>query len=110
MRNLLGIAGICSALLLAGCGDLRSNMLVVPDRAGHAAGDPDMNQVAQVNRPMPNEKTEMWITMGAGDTLYTIAKAYNVTLEWLIKRNQIVDAPKAGTNLIVPKNATPPKK
>ena len=95
-------ACILASLAVTGCSDYRDTMMVAPDRQGHAATDPE--------RPTPQGGTtklvagpgEMYITLGAQDTLTSVAKAYGVTLDWLIKRNRLTDPPKPGDNLIVP--------
>lgn len=83
---------------------MRESMSVVPDRKGHAASDPTStgNGTAS-NAVVANPKTEMYITLGAQDTLSSVAKAYGVTLEWLIRRNRLTKSAQAGDNLIVPK-------
>lgn len=51
---------------------------------------------------------EIYYTTGPKDTLTTVAKKFNTTLAWLIKRNDLKDTEKfrdgvpPGTNLIVP--------
>lgn len=105
MRNLTACIAIISLAVLAGCGsDMRESMSVVPDRKGHAASDPANGGNGQAsNAVVANPKTEMYITLGAQDTLSSVAKAYGVTLEWLIKRNRLTKAVQPGDNLIVPK-------
>lgn len=104
MKTLLACGSI-ACLALAGCGDYRDTMMVVPDRQGHSAFDPTKppqtgGQMSTRPQAMPGK--EMYITLGAQDSLSSVAKAYNVTLEWLIKRNRLTTAPKPGDNLIVP--------
>jgi LysM repeat protein len=83
---------------------MRESMNVVPERLGHAAGDPvDGAAAGPSNAVVANPKTEMYITLGAQDTLSSVAKAYGVSLEWLIKRNRLSKPVAAGDNLIVPK-------
>lgn len=96
-------AFILAAIVLAGCGDYRDSMMVVPDRQGHAASDPNSTvpQGKGSTKPIA-AKGEMYITLGAQDTLSSVAKAYGVTLDWLIKRNRLETTPVAGDNLIVP--------
>ena len=105
MRNLLACIAIISLGALAGCGsDMRESMSVVPDRKGHAASNPDGGSAPSAsNTVVANPKTEMYITLGAQDSLSSVAKAYGVTLEWLIKRNRLTKPTKPGDNLIVPK-------
>mgnify|MGYP000160607892 CR=1 FL=1 len=106
MRILLACIAIISLGAFAGCdSDMRESMSVVPDRQGHAATSLDSGSAPASggsNQPVAN-KTEMYITLGAQDSLSTVAKAYGVTLEWLIKRNRLTKPVKAGDNLIVPK-------
>ncbi len=83
---------------------MRESMSVVPNRAGHAAANADgATAPSSVNTVVANPKTEMYITLGAQDSLSSVAKAYGVTLEWLIKRNRLTKPVQAGDNLIVPK-------
>lgn len=106
MRNLLACIAIISLGALAGCdSDMRESMSVVPDRQGHAARNPDNGAAPSsggTNKPVAGT-TEMYITLGAQDSLSSVAKAYGVTLEWLIKRNRLTKPTKPGDNLIVPK-------
>ena len=83
---------------------MRESMSVVPNRDGHAARNADTGAPAAIgNAVVANPKTEMYITLGAQDTLSSVAKAYGVTLEWLIKRNRLTKPTQPGDNLIVPK-------
>ena len=84
---------------------MRESMSVAPDRKGHAASSSETGSAPTSggsNQPVAN-KNEMYITLGAQDTLSSVAKAYGVTLEWLIKRNRLTKPVQAGDNLIVPK-------
>lgn len=103
MKTFLACATV-ACLALSGCGEVRDTMMVVPDRQGHSASDP--TNPAQTGglsgRPQAVPGKEMYITLGAQDSLSSVAKAYNVTLEWLIKRNRLTTSPKAGDNIIVP--------
>jgi LysM repeat protein len=91
-------------LALAGCGDYRDSMMVAPPRGGHAAYDPNVAPPPTAGSTTSvASQSEMYITMGAQDSLSSIAKAYGVTLDWLIKRNRLTDTPKPGANLIVPR-------
>ena len=78
-------------------------MRAVPNREGRAGGDGSQNMGDQVNAPVagPNEH---WYTMEAKDDIYTVAKKFNTTPEWLIKRNEIKTPSLVvpGKNLIVP--------
>lgn len=100
MKTLLACATV-ACLALTGCGEYRDSMTAVPDRQGHAAGSAPARQIS--NGPVAG-KGEMYITLGAQDSLSSVSKAYNVTLEWLIKRNRLTASPKPGDNLIVPQS------
>jgi len=104
MRNLIAGLALVSLIALAGCGDYRESMMTVPDRGGHAAINQDnpAPKGANRNKPIPGDN-EMWITLGAQDSLSSVAKAYGVTIENLIKRNRLTEPVKPGDNLIVPK-------
>jgi len=101
MRTLPALA--LAILALTGCGEYRETMMVVPDRQGHAARDPNTGAPEGGAMTRVANKNEMYITLGAQDSLSSVAKAYGVTLEWLIKRNRITTAPQAGENLVVPR-------
>lgn len=103
MRILLACAAVLSVGLLAGCGDTRESVMVVPDRDGHAASPTDAQPATGGSTKQVAGPNEMWITLGNGDTLTSVSKAYGVTVEWLIKRNKLSGMPKPGDNLIVPK-------
>jgi hypothetical protein len=106
MNKLTGSLVLASIVVASGCGELRTSMLVAPNRQGHAAGQPgNLGQggLKQVQIPGPGE---MFVTMGPTDTLSSVAKAYGVELGWLIKRNDMKRSAKAGDNLIVPARAT----
>lgn len=83
-------------------------MSVAQDKQGHAY-IPDGGQPGGGSMSLVAGEDEQYITTGAKDTLTSVAKKYNTTLAWLIKRNQLKDAEKykdgvpPGTNLIVPK-------
>jgi LysM repeat protein len=102
MRTLSAL--VLTAIALTGCGEYRDSTMVVPDRAGHAATDPNSTTPEGKGNtgPVVIKGKEMYITLGAQDSLSSVAKAYGVTLEWLIKRNRLEKAPQAGDNLIVP--------
>jgi LysM repeat protein len=101
MRNFLIMTSVASVLFLVGCEE-RQSMKVTQNKAGHAyvpegsGGDSLGNdRIASVG--------EIYITTGAKDTLTSIAKKYNTTIEWLIKRNDLKNGlPAPGTNMIVP--------
>jgi hypothetical protein len=102
----LTVVIIALSLLATGCGDFRETMRVAPYRGGHSAGDPSQLGTKGSNHLVP-QQGEMYVTMGAQDTLGSVAKAYGVTLKWLIQRNDIRNPnPKPGTNLIVPARST----
>ncbi len=104
MRNILILASFVTVLALSGCDEYRETMMVAPDRQGHAAGPAGGAAPTQgkgSTQPVAS-KGEMYITLGAQDSLSSVAKAYGATLEWLIKRNRLTNPPKAGDNLIVP--------
>ena len=103
MRYLLVCCAVVTAVFATGCTD-RQNMSVVPNREGRAGGNNSSKAGDQAFRPIatPNEA---YYTMEANDDVYTVAKKFNVTTKWLIKRNEINDDTmlKPGTNLIVPR-------
>jgi LysM repeat protein len=105
MRYLLAITAL-SLLAFSGCDQERQNMAVVPDRQGHAASSGD--QPANISQRGVAGPDEKYYTMEANDTLASIAKKFNVALDWLIKRNDIQDESKltVGTQLIVPRQET----
>lgn len=106
MQKITGSLVLASVIAATGCGDLRTSMLVAPDRQGHAAGEPGhLGSGHLTNTPVPGPG-EMWVTMGANDTLSSIAKTYGVDLSTLISRNNLTTPPRAGSNLIVPARAT----
>ena len=105
MRNILTSLSVASVLIFAGCEE-RESMKVTQDRQGHA-------YVAEGSSSgLPNARVagpgEQYITTGPKDTLTSVAKKYNTTLGWLIKRNDLKDTDKykdgvpPGTNLIMP--------
>jgi LysM domain len=109
MRKLLISLSVASVLVFAGCGEERQSMKVVQDKQGHAyipegAG----NGGSKLGNIRTADVGEIYITTGPKDTLTSVAKKYNTTIEWLIKRNDMKDADKfkngipPGTNLIVP--------
>ena len=102
MRYLLACLAVLSVVSATGCYE-RQNMRAVPNRENRAGGDGSQKLGDQVNDPVAGP-TERYYTMEAGDTIYTVAKKFNVTTEWLIKRNEIDDRTqiKAGKSLIVP--------
>ncbi len=103
MRTLSALTLLVLGLALSGCGDYRESMMAVPDRQGHAARDPNVQPGSSLSTTVVATDKEMYITMGAQDSLSSVAKAYGVTLDWLIRRNRLQEAPTAGTNLVVPK-------
>lgn len=103
MRNSLACLIIVPALMFVGCGDKRENMAVTLDRSGHAAGQEKGGIMVQKKVAGPNEA---YYTMGPDDTLYSVAKAHNVELSWLIRRNAFEKTPGAGSQVIVPARST----
>mgnify|MGYP000057405288 CR=1 FL=1 len=103
MRYTLALISVVS-LALTGCNEYRESMAVAPDRGGHAAGD-NVNTGGANMTPVA-KKNEAYYTMAADDTLYSVAKAHNVELSWLIRRNNIQATPKVGSQLVVPGRAT----
>jgi LysM repeat protein len=104
MRNILFSLSFASVLLLTGCGDERQTMKVTQDKRGHAY----IPEGAGGGSTLPNVRVasadEQYITTTAKDTLTSLAKSYNTTIEWIIKRNDLKNGlPAPGSNLIVPK-------
>ncbi len=106
MRNILIPLSVASVLIFVGCEE-RQSMKVTQDKKGHAYIPEGAGQGVPNNIPVAG-KDEIYITTGPKDTLYSIAKKYNTTLDWLIKRNDLKDREKfkdgipPGTNIIVP--------
>lgn len=104
MRTYLAAAVAASLLLATGCED-RQNLRVVPDRQGHAAGT--TNQSVAPTNDLVAAKNETWYTMLKGETLYGVAKKFNIKVGDLIARNKIDEAKQnkvgEGYNLIVPR-------
>jgi LysM repeat protein len=100
MRYLLPVLAV-AALVVTGCEE-RQNMRAVPNRELHAAGEASKLGDA-VNKPIAG-RNEQYYTLQSGDTVYAIAKKFNVTTAWLIKRNDIraSEELKPGNSLIVP--------
>ena len=102
MRNVLIVMSAASVLILAGCGDERQSMRVVQDKQGHAWSDLGSGGSSLGNTRVA-EVGEIYITIAGKDTLTSIAKKYNTTIAWLIKRNDLENGlPAVGQNLIVP--------
>ena len=82
-------------------------MKVTQDKQGHAYV-PEGAQSGVANQIPVATTGEIYYTTGAKDTLTSMAKKFNTTIAWLIKRNDLKDAAKfkdgvpPGTNLIVP--------
>jgi LysM repeat protein len=108
MRNLLTSLSVASILIFAGC-DERQSMKVAQDKQGHAYVPEGGQGGGGLTNTLVAGEGEQYITTGPKDTLTSVAKKYNTTLAWLIKRNHLQDADKykdgvpPGTNLIVPK-------
>lgn len=100
MRYLLPVLAV-AALAITGCEE-RQNMRAVPNRELHASGEA-AKLGDLVNRPVAG-RNEQYYTLQSGDTVYTVAKKFNVTTAWLIKRNDIRNDTdlKPGNSLIVP--------
>ncbi len=80
-------------------------MRVVPNRESRAGGDGVSNKIGDNGFGPVANPNEIYYTMEASDTIYTVTKKFNITTEWLIKRNEITDRTllKPGKNLIVPR-------
>jgi len=103
MRNILFMLSIASVLLLVGCGEERQSMKVTQDKGGHAFIPEGAGAGSPLNNARVAAEGEVYITTGAKDTLTSLAKQYNTTIEWLIKRNDLKNGlPAPGTNMIVP--------
>lgn len=106
MRNLTTTLFIASVILVtfSGCGDERDNMRVAPNRDGHAYFDPAHKPNIGIG-PVANPEDETYHTVKPGDTLSSISKKYNMSVESLIKRNQFKPEHKlnAGDQIIVNK-------
>ena len=106
MRNILTSLSVASILIFAGC-DERQSMKVTQDKGGHAYVPEGATTGVKNNIPVAAEG-EIYVTTGPKDTLTSVAKKYNTTLSWLIKRNELKEPEKykdgvpPGTNLIVP--------
>lgn len=106
MRKILLSVSVASVLVFVGC-DERQSMKVTQDKKGHAYVPEGSQPGGLKNTPIAAEG-EIYYTTGAKDTLTSVAKKFNTTLAWLIKRNELKDAEKfkdgvpPGTNLIVP--------
>lgn len=106
MRKILLSVSVASVLVFIGC-DERQSMKVTQDKQGHAYIPEGASQGVKNNVPVAGEG-EIYYTTGPKDTLSSVAKKFNTTLSWLIKRNDLKDSDKfkdgvpPGTNLIVP--------
>jgi LysM repeat protein len=106
MRKILLSVSVASVLVFVGCEE-RQSMKVTQDKKGHAYIPEGASQGVKNNVPVAGEG-EIYYTTGPKDTLTTVAKKFNTTLAWLIKRNDLKDTEKfrdgvpPGTNLIVP--------
>lgn len=102
------ILGLLSVVLLIMGGCAREDGAAVPDRGGHAfvmagaaGGGSSTPLVSRSQRPEAGETT---IAYQPGDRLYRLAEQHGVSLEWLIRRNDLVDhPPRVGQQLIVPR-------
>jgi len=104
MRTTLAAVVAVSLLLATGCED-RQNLRVVPDRHGHAAGT--TNQSVAATNDLVAAQNETWYAMQKGETLYGVAKKFNIKVGDLISRNKIDESKQNkvgdGYNLIVPR-------
>lgn len=106
MRKILLSVSVASVLVFVGC-DERSSMKVTQNKQGHAYVPDGATQGGENNKPIASDN-EIYYTTGPKDSLSLVAKKFNTTLAWLIKRNDLKDAEKfkdgvpPGTNLIVP--------
>jgi LysM repeat protein len=104
MRTTLAAAVAVSLLFATGCED-RQNLRVVPDRHGHAAGT--TKQAVASTNDLVASANEQWYTMQKGETMYGVAKKFNIKVGDLIARNKIDEAKVnkigEGYNLIVPR-------
>ncbi len=106
MRKIILSVSVASVLFFIGC-DERQSMKVTQDKQGHAYMPEGASPGVKNNIPVAGEG-EIYYTTGPKDTLTLVAKKFNTTLSWLIKRNDLKDAEKfkdgvpPGTNLIVP--------
>ena len=107
MRKLLTSLSVASVLVFAGCGEERQSMKVTQDMQGHAYVVEGSGGGGDNNRRVAGAG-EIYYTTGPKDTLTSVAKHFNTTVEWLVKRNDLADKEKLkggippGTNLIVP--------
>ncbi len=111
MRYLL-VPTILAALCITACDNDRQTYSVVPDRQGHATSPEGAKQGQNIsNKPVAGEG-EMYYTMEANDSLSGVAKKFNVSLDWLIRRNDIRhdNQVKPGEQLIVPRIQTAPSR
>ena len=83
MRKLLTLLSVASVLVFAGCGEEHQSMKVTQDKQGHAyvvegsaSGTKNNNRVAG--------EGEIYYTTGPKDTLPSVAKKFNTTVEWLV--------------------------
>lgn len=99
---------LLSVIMLFSAGCTRDDGAAVPDRGDHAyvmAGASGSGSTAPlVSRSQTPEAGETTVIYEPGDRLYRIADEHGVSLEWLIRRNDLVDhPPKTGQQLIVPR-------
>lgn len=110
MRKILTSLSVASVLVFAGCGDERQSMKVTQDKQGHAYVAEGSATGIKNNGRVAGEG-EIYYTTGPKDTLTSVAKKFNTTMDWLIKRNDLADKEKfkngipPETNLIVPNPA-----
>ncbi len=111
MRYLLAPT-ILAALCMTGCDNDRQTYSVVPDRQGHATAPDNATQGRGIGNQPVAGAGEMYYTLEANDTLSSVARKFNVSLDYLIRRNDIRRAGqvKPGTQLIVPRVQTAPSR
>lgn len=107
MRKILLSVSVASVLVFVGCEE-RQSMKVTQDRQGHAHVAEGSGSGPGLGNIRVAGKDEIYYTTGPKDTLTSVAKKFNTTLSWLIKRNDLKDTETykdgvpPGTNLIVP--------
>jgi LysM repeat protein len=109
MRKLITSLSVASVLVFAGCGEERQSMKVTQDKQGHAyVLEGSGGGGSKLGNIRVADAGEIYYTTGPKDTLTLVAKKFNTTVEWLVKRNDLADKEKLkngippGTNLIVP--------
>ena len=103
MRQTLVLCALFSCVLASGC-QRRDSQAVVPDRANHAEVLGETKPDTYYG-PRPDPRTEEYYKLQPGENLYTVQRKYGVSVEDLLKRNEIEDKDsiKPGMLLIVPR-------